>query len=128
MAVMHLAWRPDARGVGLTPALTLAAGLAHAFAGVITGPRLLDGTRTRSVWHAGLIGAGTSALALVLFAPLFAAFLFATDIHAVNVFSYVALPLFIALFAFMAAGWALLLVSAGVGCALYRIAGGQVTL
>jgi hypothetical protein len=122
MAVQYFAWLPNARMSGLAPALTIAAGLAHALAGAITGPRLVDGTRTRTPSQAGLLGAGTSLLALMLFAPLFTAFLFATDIHPAGPLSYVAFPFLIAVFAFLGDGWALFLVSIGVGWALYRVA------
>ena len=120
LAVQYFVWLPDARMSGGT--LTIAAGLAHALAGSITGRRLLDGTRTRTPSQAGLLGAGTSLLALMLFAPLFTVFLYATDIRPASALSYVAMPLLIAVFAFLADGWALLLVSAGVGWALYRVA------
>jgi len=46
MAVTHFAWVPDARMNGLVPALTIAAGVAHAVAGAITGRCLVDGSRT----------------------------------------------------------------------------------
>jgi hypothetical protein len=118
LVVQHFAWLPDARMSGLTPYLTLAAGLAHALAGAITGPRLVNRAGTPS--QAALLGAGTSLLALLLFAPLFTAFLFTTDIHAASPLSYVALPLLVAVFAFLADGWALLVVSIGVGWALHR--------
>src|SRR5690349_21015206 len=74
MAVTHLAWVPAARMNGLTPALTIAAGVAHGFAGAITGRRLVDSTRTPTSVHAGLVGAGTSLLALLFFVPPFAFF------------------------------------------------------
>jgi hypothetical protein len=32
------------------------------------------------------------------------------------------MPLFVAVFAFLAIGWALMLVSSAVGCGLYRLA------
>jgi hypothetical protein len=122
MVVIHLAWLPSARTSGLTPALTVAAGLAHALAAAFTAPRLLNGARTRSLSHAAIIGACTSLLALALFSPSYAAFLLATELHRTSLFSYFAVPLFIAVFGFLAAGWALLLVSIVVACVLYRIA------
>ena len=91
-------------------------------AGVITGRRLLDGARTTTPWQAGLVGAGTSLLALILFAPPFAVFLFATDVHPAAPVSYVAIPVLIAVFAFLGDFWVLLIVSIGVGWALYRAA------
>jgi hypothetical protein len=122
MVVIDLAWLPSARTSGLTPALTIAAGLVHAVAAGFTGPRLLNGARTRSLSQAGIVGACTSLLALALFSLSYAAFLFATELHPTSRFSYFAIPLFIAVFGFLAAGWALLLVSIAVACVLYRIA------
>jgi hypothetical protein len=72
--------------------------------------------------QAGIVGACTSLLALALFSLSYAAFLFATELHPTSRFSYFAIPLFIAVFGFLAAGWALLLVSIAVACVLYRIA------
>jgi hypothetical protein len=125
LAVQHFLWVPDARMSGLAPALTVLAALVHAVAGAITGPRLVDRVRTRTPSQAGLLGAGTSLLALMLFAPLFTAFLFATDIHSAGTLSYIALPFLIAAFAFLGDGWALFLVSIVIGWALYRVTGGH---
>jgi hypothetical protein len=80
LIVTYFAWIPDARTSGLTPGLTIAAGAAHALAASFTGDRLLDDSRTRSFADAGLLGALTSLLALAIISPLFAIFLFATDI------------------------------------------------
>jgi hypothetical protein len=121
MAVTHLAWVPDARMSGLVPALTVAAGMAHGVAGAITGRRLLDRTRTPTSWHAGLVGAGTSLLALLLFSPAFAFFV-SRRLHMASAWSYIGLAVWTALFSFLGAGWALLLVSVGVGWAMYRVA------
>jgi hypothetical protein len=122
MVVTHLMWLSRARTSGLAPVLTVGAGLMHALAAGIAGPCLLDGIRTRSMSRAAMIGACTSLLAQALSAPIFAAFLFATELHPASPFSYFALPFFIGVFGFFAAGWALLLVSIGVACALYQIA------
>jgi hypothetical protein len=59
----------------------------------------------------------------MLFAPLFAVFVFANGTRPAGPLSYAVFPLLIAVFAFLADGWALLVVSAGVGWALYRVAG-----
>jgi hypothetical protein len=122
MVVTHLMWLSRARISGLAPVLTVGAGLTHALAAGITGPRLLDGVRTRSMSRAAMIGACTSLLAQTLFAPMFAAFLFVTELHPASPFSYFTVPFFIGMFGFLAAGWALLLVSIGVACGLYQIA------
>jgi len=121
MAVTHFSWLPHARMSGLAPALTIAAGGAHALAGAITGRRLLDGTRTQTSLQAGLLGAATSLLAVVLFAPAFTLFL-SRDAHPPNPLSYLALTMFTAVFSFLGAGWALLAVSVVVGWGLHRIA------
>lgn len=125
LVVQHFAWHADARMRGLAPALTLAMGLCHALAGAMTGPRLLDGTRTSTASRAGLVGAVTSLLAILLFAFLFAGYLFATDVHPVGAASYVTFPFLTALFVFVGDGWALVLVSIVVGWALYRVAARQ---
>jgi hypothetical protein len=122
MAVTHLAWVPDARMNGLVPALTIAAGIAHALAGAITGRRLLDGARTRTSLQAGLVGAGTSLLAVAFFSPAFVVFLYATDVHPSSALSYLVLTLLTGVFSVLGAGWALLLVSMGIGWGLYRVA------
>ena len=119
---MHLAWIGSAATSGLAPWLTLAAGAAHAVAGAITGRRLFDNARTPSRLAAAFVGAGTSLIALAVFSPLFAAYLLSTNGRFSGAASYVLLPLFTAFFAFLAAGWALLVVSMGVGCALHAIA------
>jgi hypothetical protein len=67
MAVTHFAWVPEARMNGVAPGLTIAAGLAHALAGAITGRRLLDGTRTHTPpasWpdRGGYVGVGGSVV------------------------------------------------------------------
>ena len=123
LMVTYFAWIPDTRTSGLTPALTIAAGAAHALAASFTGRRLLDDGRTRSFAEAGLVGAFTSVLALAIFSPLFAIFLFATDIIQPSGWSgYLLMPMFVAAFAFLAIGWALIFVSSAVGCWLYRLA------
>ena len=128
LAVQHFAWLHDARMSGLAPALTIAVGLLHAVAGAMTGPRLVDGTRTRTPSQAGLLGAKTSLIALLLFAPLYTVFMFARDLHPAGLLSVVSLPFFVAVFAFLADGWALLVVSIGVGWALYRVAADPATV
>jgi len=115
----HFSWIPSARANGI--ALTLAAGLAHAVAGATAGPRLLDPTRTRSPLQAALVGACTSLLALALFAPAMAAYVSATNAAQPSSLAYVVLTLLTGLFAFLGAGWALLLLCAGVAVALHGL-------
>ena len=118
----HFAWYADARMSGVIPVLTLGAGVAHSLAGALTGPRLLDRTRTRTSSQAALLGGGTSLLAVAFFAPAFAMYISATNTQP-SVLSYVAVTFFTGVFAFLAAGWALLLLSVGVAWALYQLAG-----
>jgi hypothetical protein len=121
-ALTHFAWYPDARMSGMVPALTLGAGLAHAVAGAITGSRLVDVRRTRTSSHAALLGAGTSLLAMVFFTVLLSVYVSVTDRLQSSALGYLVMTLFTGLFAFLGAGWALLLVSVGVGWGLYQLA------
>jgi hypothetical protein len=121
--VTHFAWIPDARLSGGIPALTIAAGLAHAIAGVFTGPRLVDTMRTRTTSQACLLGVATSLLAVLVLAPPFAWWVSAPHAGAEGVVSYVALTFYVGLFSFLGAGWALLLASVAVAWGLFRLAG-----
>jgi hypothetical protein len=118
----HFAWVPDARWSGITPMLTGAAGATHAITGVIVSTRLLDPRRTRTVIQAGLVGSAASLIALMLFAPTFGIYVLATSGRSSNIASWLAMPFFVAVFAFLAIGWALMLVSSVIGCALYLTA------
>jgi hypothetical protein len=83
----------------MMPAFTLGAGLAHAMAGALTGPRLVDATRTRTSWHAALLGAATSLLAVAFFAPVLAVCVTATNVRHSSALGYETLTLFTSLFA-----------------------------
>lgn len=122
LLVQHFVWVPDARMEGLAPVLTLTVALCHAIVGAITGPRLVDGARTSTASRAAMLGAITSLLAISLFALLFSAYLVATDIRPEGAMSYITLPIWAILFAFLGDGWVLCLVSIGVGLALYYLA------
>jgi hypothetical protein len=121
-AVAHFAWFPDVNMGGAAPVLTVATGVAHALAATITGPRLMDRTRTQTSLQACLIGAGTSLLALVPLAPLFVLWVSAMHARPEGAFSYILLMHLIGLLSFLAAGWALPLVSVCIGWGLYQIA------
>ena len=125
--VTHLAWMPGARLSGAAPALTLAAGLAHAIAGAVIGPRLVDGARTRTASQACLLGAGTSLLAVAVLAPPFALWISATNAGSQGILSYVVFTVLVGLFSFLGAGWALLLASIAVAWSLFRLNGGAAT-
>jgi hypothetical protein len=85
------------------------------------GPSLVDPARTPSDQVAVLRGAGVSLLALALFSIAFSAYLLLTDGWTLTFASVFGLPLYTALFAFLALGWALLVVSAFVGCGIRRL-------
>lgn len=119
--VTHFAWVPDARSNGLIPVLTIAAGVAHVIAGAVTGRRLIDCTRTPTSAHAGVLGAATSLLALLLFTPPFTLFV-TRGLQMTSPWSYLWFTLWTGLFSFLGAGWALLLVSVGVGWTIHRVA------
>ena len=120
MLVTHLAWVPNARMSAA--GLTIAAGVAHGLAGAIAGRRLFDTARTQTSLQAAFIGALTSLLAVVLFSPAFVIFLRATDVRPSSAASYFLLTILTGLFSFLGVGWALVLVSVGVGWGLYRLA------
>jgi hypothetical protein len=121
-ALTHIAWHADARWSGAIPLITLGAGLAHCVAGAITGPRLLDTSRTRTSARAAVVGAQTSLLALVFFAPGMAIYVSSSNASSTGALAFVGLTLLTGLFAFLAAGWGLLLLSAGVGVGLNWLA------
>ncbi|HEU5358484.1 MAG TPA: hypothetical protein VFU45_05170 [Gemmatimonadales bacterium] len=117
----HFAWHADVRLDGTIPVLTLGAGLAHAMAGVLIGRRLLDTARTPSAANAALLGAGASLIAQALFVPVLAAYV-AESGAAPTIIGYVGLTIYVAIFAFLAAGWAMLLLCMAVGWGLYKVA------
>lgn len=119
--VTHFAWIPDARFSGAVPLVTISAGLAHAAAGALMGARLLDRSRTETPSQACVLGGCTSLAGLALFAPLFAMWLESENARP-DLFSYLALVPLVGFFSFLAAGWALLIVSIGVGWGLFRLA------
>jgi len=121
MVVTHLAWFPDARMNGYVPVLTVAVGLCHALAGIVIGRRIIDTTSTQTSSQACVLGACTSLLAMAFLAPPFALWISLTNARPEGAFSNLFLSFLIGLFSFLAVGWALLLVSAGVGWALYRL-------
>ena len=120
--LIHFAWYPAARMNGMIPALTMGVGLAHAVAAAFTGARLIDPARTRTSSHAALLGAGTSIFALAMFTPALAIYVSSSNVGDLSVLAFAALTFFTGFFAFLAAGWALLLLSVALAWGLYRIA------
>jgi hypothetical protein len=85
------------------------------------GPSLVDPARTPSDKDAVLRGAGASLIALALFSIAFSGYLLLTDGWTLTLASVFGLPLYTAFFAFLALGWALLVVSAFVGWGIRRL-------
>jgi hypothetical protein len=121
MVGMYFAWLPSARRSPGAIYLSVAAGVAHALAGAIVGPSLVDPARTPSDEVAVLRGAGTSLLALAFFAIAFSGYLFVADGWPTTMANLLALPLLTALFAFLSAGWGLLLLSALIGWGMRKL-------
>jgi hypothetical protein len=121
-ALVHFSWYPDARMSGITPALSVGAGLAHALAATLTGARLVHSTRGPMLRSAPLLGAMTSLIALALFSAAFTAYLAVNDASQNTPLGYAVLGVYTGFFAFLAAGWSLLILSMGIGWALRRIA------
>lgn len=93
----------------------VAAGLTHALAGSITGRRIVYPNKLPKLPHAALRGAGTSLLALLFFSLGLAGKIYQPqfgDRHPV------VLVFFTFSFAFLGAGWALVILSMGIGCGL----------
>lgn len=120
-ALIHFAWIPDVRFSGHVPLLTFGAGLVHAIAGAIAAPRLIDRTRTATASEACVVGACISLGALALFSPALAFWIQTTNTRS-NVMSTLALVPFVGFFSFLAAGWALLLLSVAIAWAIFRLA------
>lgn len=119
--IAYWAWVPSARtSIGVIY-LTVVAALAHAVAGAIVGPSLVDPARTPSDQVAVLRGAGASLLALAFFSIAFSGHLLLTGGWTLTFAAVFGLPLYTAFFAFLALGWALLLVSALVGWGIRRL-------
>jgi len=107
---------------GIAPALSVGAGLAHALAGTLTGRSLVHSTRAPGWRSAPLLGAITSLIALALFTAAFTAYIALNDASQNTPLGYAVLGVYTGFFAFLAAGWSLLVLSMGVGWALNRIA------
>ena len=119
--VAYFAWVPSARtSVGVIY-LAVAAGLAHALAGAIVGPSLIHPERTPNDKAAVLRGAGVSLLAWAFFSIAFSGFLLLADGWTLTFGSAFGLPIYTAVFAFFALGWALLIVSAFVGWGIHKL-------
>ncbi len=125
--VTHFSWFPVARMNGYIPVLTLATGLCHALAGLITGSRLIDRTRTRTSLQACLLGGVTSLLAMAFLAPPLALWVSSSNTQPESVLTHLYMTILVGLFSFLAVGRVLLLVSVFVGWVLYRITAPQTT-
>jgi hypothetical protein len=119
---LHIfAWIPGTRTSSGAIYLTVAAGLAHAVAGAIVGPSLVDPVRTPSEKDTALRGAAVSPLALAFFSIAFSGYLLLTDGSTLTLGSAFGLTVYTAFFAFLALGWALLAVSAFVAWGIHKL-------
>ncbi len=116
---VHFFWYPSARMTGAAPALTLGIGIAHALAAAVIGGRLADTKRTPTYGHAALLGAATSLLAFVLFAPALAWWVSESDHGHSGILGFAALVIFTGFFSFLAVGWALLLISVMIALGIH---------
>ena len=119
--VAYFAWIPGARASSGTVYLSVAAGLAHAIAGAVVAPRLVDPARTPNDAIAVQRGAVTSLLALLLFSIAFSTYLLLTGSWTLTPASVLVLPLYTAFFAFFALGWAMLVISALLAWGIRRV-------
>jgi hypothetical protein len=119
--VAYFAWIPSARASSGTMYLSVAAGLAHAVAGAIRAPRLVDPARTPNDAIALRGGAITSLLALLFFSIGFSTYLLLTGGWTLTLAAVFVLPLYTAFFAFFALGWAMLGISALLAWGIHRV-------
>lgn len=117
----HFAWIPDTPIGGRLSQLTLCAGLAHAASAAVLGRRLLDRARTRTAGQARALGAMTSVIACVIFAIGSSLLLQSSNAAQHESLSFLAYVPFVALFSFLAVGWALMLVSIAVAWGLFEL-------
>ena len=106
----------------MLPELTLGIGLTHALVGALIGSRLADRARTFKPSHAMWLGAATSLLALAISVPLFSVYVYAEGTLQSTPPEIAVVTLLMDLFDFVVAGWALILLSAGIGWSLYLFA------
>jgi hypothetical protein len=117
--LIYATWIPGPTGRIQGFPLALLAGLTHALAASITGRRVVHPARMPKLLHAGIWGGWTSFLALFFFSIVLTVQIETTNLSHSNPFPLFFLTFF---FAFLGAGWALVLVSAGIGCGLHRLA------
>jgi hypothetical protein len=120
--LVHFTWYSTARTKGMIPALTLGVGIAHAIAGAINGKRLINSKRTKSGARAALLGATNSLIAFAIFSPVLAFYVSTSNAGKSNALEFVLLSILTGFFAFLAVGWALLLLSVTIAFGLYYIA------
>jgi hypothetical protein len=119
---VHFTWYSTSRMNGMVPALTLGIGIAHALAGAINGKRLIDLKRTKTTAHAMFLGAINSLFAFAIFSPAMAFYVSTSNAGKSNILQFVLLSILTGFFAFLAVGWALLLLSVAIAIGLHRIA------
>ncbi len=117
--LVYLSLIPDSAGRIRGLPLAAAAGITHAVAAAFTGHRIVHPRKIPKLFHSAFWGAGTSLLALLLFSLALTGQTYHPqlgDTHPVLLLA------FTFVFAFLGAGWALVLLSAIVGCGLCKLA------
>ncbi len=118
-ALIYISWIPGPAGRMQGFPLALMAGITHALAAILTGRRVVHPKRLPKILHAGIWGGLTSLFALVIFSMALTVQIDSTNLAHSNPLIFLLLTF---TFAFLGAGWALVLLSAAIGCALHTIA------
>ncbi len=121
-AVVYCSVLPDSAGRLRGFPLAAYAGIAHAVAAAFTGVRIVNPRRSPELLYASLWGAATSLLALLLFALALTVMIYHPQLGDRHPFF---LLLFTLGFAYLGAGWALMLMSLAFGWGICRLGSTQ---
>jgi hypothetical protein len=114
----HFAWYSQYR-FGES-ALSIGAGLAYAAAGLLTGERLVDRARTRSDAQAARLGAVTGLIATAFFGFGMTVAISVGDAGPFGIWKFATTAVLTSVFAFLGAGWALLVLAVAAAVGLHR--------
>jgi hypothetical protein len=115
--IAQFSWVASARTGPVIPMLSLSMALAHALAAAAFAPRIV---RQPTVGRATAAGAATSAAALLLFTPFFAAWVDRGH-GATSAGSAFLFDLLVGFFMVLAGGWAFIIAGAALGSLAYRL-------
>jgi hypothetical protein len=118
--VAYASWLSPTKGPGDIPLLCAGVALAHAVAAAILGRRLIHDSR--DIRGACATGATISAAALVAFTPWFAVWVSLDNVNPRGLIDDVLFTLLVGVATFLAGWWAIMLLSAMLGGALYAAA------